>query len=522
MISLDDLDGSGNADVDLNPIYSQLNNINTNTSSLRFDVNNILSSISTLTISGGGFDYTEQFSVHSSLRLGYNVSDSVNGISLSDVIKFNFGPNCTFDDCTFNSIRSLTINDVVNKCKFNTIRNGKLFGDILTCSFKTCSMLNMSGQDDIASCQFSTARFVNITCSDFLSNSIYGAYNWNINCNNLQAGRFIAGDKVNINAFAAGSFSANNISTLNFSGGNFESITFNLETVNNQTGNMTSCNYYQNEYLNLCGESISGCQISECKDVNLNYVNVVNNTFSDLSSLNATCINMTNCNWNDLKQVNVNAYSLRDLTIQSIYDAHITASLISNMVITKMYSYYDISAFSIDWLQMNWDPWASTYTTTGTINAKAAFIQANIVGADDVNIKCDSAKAVVIEHCKNATISAKSIASGFCVKNVDDLDLWLDNIDLPSADADIYGLSSIGTLHIHQHSSYNGNGWNYLNNRPMAAFSNGVSCLDFDFKVPTYLINNGATTWNGAGYGYPGYHISDIYVNGVPYTCYSH
>lgn len=521
MISLDDLEGN-NGGVNLTPIYNQINNINVNTSSLRIDVNNIISSISTLTISGIGFNYTENFNARSSLGLGYNISDSVSSISLSDVLKFNFGPNCTFDSCTFNSIKSLTLNDVVNACEIDSLKNGKLYGDVISCTFNTGGMLNITGQDIMISCLLNNCECINANCSNFWLNTLSSVKNWNVNCNSLYSGSFINIDKVNINAFTACSFSANNISMAACNCGYMLDNTFNVIACAFATGNMTGCRLNNINRFKLCGESISGCGISNCNAVELNYKNIYTDTFSNLNVFNATCESMSNCNWNDLKQVNINAFSLRDLTIQSIYDAHITASLISNMSITKMYSYYDVSAFSIDLLQINWDPWATSYSTTGTVCVKAAFVGGNIVAARNVRVVCDSIKNIGVKNCNKATISAKSIGSGFWVKDVDDLDLWLDSIDLPSADADIYGLSNIGTLHIHQHSSYNGSGWNYLDNRPMAAFSNGVKCLDFDFKVPTNLINNGATTWNGANYGYPGYNISDIYINGVPYTCYTH
>lgn len=514
MICIDYLSGK-NATVNLNPIYSHLNVLDYNTS--------ILSSrIDTITVSGGGFDYIQSFSDRSSLGLGYNISDNVDHVSLSDVLKFNFGPNCTFDSCTFNSISSLTLNDVVNECELNNIKNGKLYGDVISCTFNNDGMFNMTGQDNVISCSLNSCECINANCSNFWLNTLSGIKNWNVDCGSLYSGSFVNISKANINAFTACSFSADNISMINCDCGYMLNNSFNAMAVFNNTGNMSGCKFDGVNRFKLCGESISGCGISNCNDVELNYKNIYTNVFSNLNLINVTCINMSNCNWNDLKQVNVNAYSLRDLTIQSIYDAHITGSLISNMSVTKMYSNYDISAFSIDWLQINWDPWATSVSTIGTVNVKAGLFGGNIVGAEDVCVKCDNIKNIGVKNCVKATISAKTIAYGFWVKDVDDLDLWFNDINLPSADADIYGLSNIGTLHIHQHSSYNGSTWNYLNNRPMAAFSNGVKCLDFDFKVPTYLINNGATTWNGAGYGYPGYHISDIYVNGVPYTCYSH
>ena len=514
MISIDDLSG-GNATVNLNPIYSHLNVLDYNTS--------ILSSrIDTLTMTAGGFDYTEQFSARSSLGLGYNISDTVSNISLSDVLKFNFGPDCVFDSCTFTSFGNMTLNDTVSACSFVTWTNVKLFGDVISCSFKTGSMLNIGGVNNVLSNGFDTARFVNITASDFLANTINDAFNWNINCNNLYSGRFIAGNLLNITASSASLFSANNVDTINLNCYALSSVSFNLESFIYAQGHMSNCLYQLDERVKIDGGNMESNTFSECTNVGISCESLFRCSIDNVSTFHVMCESIETCTFNDIKQMSFNVYSMRDNTFNTMYDAHITASLISNMVVTKMYSLCDISAFSIDWLQINWDPWASTYLTTGTVNVNACFVHGNIVGAEEAKVVCQSVKAVGVKNCKKATISAKSIASGFWVHDVDDLDLWLDNIDLPSADADIYGLSNIGTLHIHQHSSYNGSGWNYLNNRPMAAFSNGVKCLDFDFKVPTYLINNGATTWNGAGYGYPGYHISDIYVNGMPYTCYSH
>lgn len=485
MISLDDLEGN-NGGVNLNPIYNQLNIINVNTSSLRIDVNDILSSISTM--SGGGFNYTEQFTAHSALGLGYNISDSVSGISLSDVLKFNFGPNCTFDSCTFKSIRSLTINDIVNGCEFSSIRNGKLYGDILTCSFKTCSMLNMSGQDAIASCPFSTARFVNITCSDFLSNSIYGAYNWNINCNNLQAGRFIAGDKVNINAFTAGGFSANNISTLNFSGGNFESITFNLETINNQTGNMTSCNYYLNEYLSLCGESFSGCQISECGGVNMKYITMRTNTLYDIKSLYITGSNI----WeNDMS---------------SIYSASIDGFLVSSHYVENPYGIYDLNCFSCSSIIFvgSPDPVGEVNLTCDLgVNLEYGKIKkVNIYGKTVQNESMASINTLSIKCDSLCDFSGQSIN-----------ELWFDIKSYKKLDSNspLY-LAQIEILHIP----------NYLCNNSDFTFNynaDSISWVDFSDNMPINYISNGVFDSSAAGFLY--LNTQHIMVKGIPISHYT-
>jgi hypothetical protein len=514
MISIDDLSG-GNATVNLNPIYSHLNVLDYNTS--------ILSSrIDTLTMTAGGFDYTEQFSARSSLGLGYNISDTVSRVSLSDVLKFNFGPNCTFDSCTFTNISSLTINDIVAACSFDSWNNAKFNNDVISCSFKPGSIINIGGVKNVLFNSFESVSLANIIGNEVWGNSIDNALNWNIKCDDYYSNIINAGNLLNITATSAVSFSAANIDTINLNCYALSGGSLNNESFIYAQGHMSNCLYQLDERVKIDGGNMESNTFSECTNVGVSCESLFRCLINNVSTFHAMCESIETCTFNDIKQMSLNVYSMRDNTFNTMYDAHITGSLISKMIVTKMYSLCDISAFSIDWLQINWDPWASTYLTTGTVNVKAAFVQGNIVGAEEARITCDSVKAIGVKNCKKATISAKSIASGFWVNDVDDLDLWLDNIDLPSADADIYGLSNIGTLHIHQHSSYNGSGWNYLNNRPMAAFSNGVKCLDFDFKVPTYLINNGATTWNGAGYGYPGYHISDIYVNGVAYTCYSH
>ncbi|MEE3324474.1 MAG: hypothetical protein VZR33_03990 [Methanosphaera sp.] len=486
MISLDDLEGN-NGGVNLNPIYNQLNIINVNTSSLRIDVNDILSSISTMS-GGGGFDYTEKFSARSSLRLGYNISDNVSSISLSDVIKFNFGPNCTFNECTFNSIRSLTINDVANKCAFSTIRNGKLFGDVLTCSFKTCSMLDMTGQDYIASCQFSTARFVNVICSDFLSNTIYGAYNWNINCNNLYNDRFIAGDKVNINAFTASGFSANNITTLNFSGGNMLSITFNFETINNQTGNITACNYYQNEYLNLCGESLSACQISECGNVYLEYKTIQTNTLSDIKSL---YISGSNILENDMS---------------SIYYASIDGFFISSHYIQNPYGIYNLNCSSYSDVMIDGYP--------------------NPIG--EVNITCDLGVSIGCQKIKKINMYGKTVQTAsmasvgtlsikcdslcdFSAQSINDM--WLDIKSYKKLDSNspLY-MAQIEILHIP----------NYLCNNSDFTFNynaDSISWVDFSDNMPINYISNGVFDSAAAGFLY--LNTQHIMVKGIPISHYT-
>lgn len=486
MISLDDLEGN-NGGVNLNPIYNQLNIINVNTSSLRIDVNDILSSISTMS-GGGGFGYTEQFSARSSLGLGYNISDTVSSVSLSDVLKFNFGPNCVFDNCTFKNFGNMTLNDTVSACSFETWTNAKLNGDVVSCSFKSGSMINIVDVNNVLSNAFSTARFVNITASDFLNNSIYGAYNWNINCNNLYNDRFIAGDKVNINAFTASGFSANNITTLNFSGGNMLSITFNLETINNQTGNITACNYYLNEYLKLCGESLSACQISECGNVYLEYKTMRTNTLSDIKSLYISGSNI----WeNDMS---------------SIYYASIDGFFVSSHYIQNPYGIYNLNCFSYSDVMIDGYP--------------------NPIG--EVNITCDLGVSIGCQKIKKInmygkTVQTVSMASvgtlsikcdslcDFSAQSINDM--WLDIKSYKKMDSNspLY-MAQIEILHIP----------NYLCNNSDFTFNynaDSISWVDFSDNMPINYISNGVFDSAAAGFLY--LNTQHIMVKGIPISHYT-
>lgn len=486
MISLDDLEGN-NGGVNLNPIYNQLNIINVNTSSLRIDVNDILSSISTMS-GGGGFNYTEQFSARSSLGLGYNISDTVSNVSLSDILKFNFGPNCVFDSCTFKKFGNMTLNDTVSACSFETWTNAKLNGDVVGCSFKSGSMINIGDVNNVLSNAFSTARFVNITASDFLNNSIYGAYNWNINCNNLYNDRFIAGDKVNINAFTASGFSANNITTLNFSGGNMLSITFNLESINNQTGNITGCNYYLNEYLSLCGESFSACQISECGGVNMKYITMRTNTLYDIKSLYITGSNI----WeNDMS---------------SIYSASVDGFLVSSHYVENPYGIYNLNCSS-----------CSSIIFVGTSNPVG---EVNLTCDFGVNLEYGKIKKVniygkTVQNESMASINTLSIkCDSLCDFSGQSInELWFDIKSYKKLDSNspLY-LAQIEILHIP----------NYLCNNSDFTFNynaDSISWVDFSDNMPINYISNGVFDSAAAGFLY--LNTQHIMVKGIPISHYT-
>lgn len=175
---------------------------------------------------------------------------------------------------------------------------------------------------------------------------------------------------------------------------------------------------------------------------------------------------------------------------------------------------------------MNWFFLNSYYDWTNTHSANRAKevnlkyndgIANNIVSAENVNIKCNNWCGYLVD-CDKATVSAQTL-SNYCISNVKDVHLWFDDINMPYDDRDIYGISSVSILHIHNidKNTYIAN-WKYANNPPIALYTNGVQCLDLDCYPPSYLYNNNA--WNGVNYGLGGFHPSDIYINGVLLTKY--
>lgn len=459
---------------------SSLASLSSDTSMLNSSMNDIVSSLSSLssdtlmlynsltTMSGGeGFNYWQSYDEHP--NQGYNVNERLESALINNAAS-GVGPAADFFDCTFgNNMYHFTGNEFVSN--HNYIHN--FVHDL--------NYLTFSAND------FSKCSSINVNAEIFSANSFT-----EVKCLNITALRQNGGNSISscsdVNIYYQGTY------------------TLNAES---------------NKRLNICGGAYKSGGL-----INNDYVNMDVLSMSALNCNNKlnmiSCLECVSNTFNDCQLLNLNAYNMSNNTFNSMHDANIRALSLSFMIVTKLYGKCDVSAQNIDWLQINWDAWATSYSSSGSVNVKANSVMGNIAAVEDACVVCDSVKAIGLDHCKKVTVSAKSIASGFWVNGADDLDLWFESIDLPKEDSDIYGLSSIGTLHIHQHSSYMGDTWNYNNNRPLAAFSNGVRCLDFDFKVPTYLIANGGTIWNGAGYGYPGFHISDIYVNGVPYTCYTH
>lgn len=414
MISLDDLEGTSGS-LDLSIVYSHLNVLEYNTSTLNTcatslsseqnvitsNTYNLYNSFTNFTSGGGeGFDYLDKYSYleHNNLSYGYNISDTLSSAIMNNNV-FSGGPNFNWDAMT--------------------VSQNKLF-NIEGYSFGHNSIYN-----DSSFLQFSYNYFNNNTF---------------LNCNNMR------------------------LSAVEMTGNDI-----------NMSGNVS-----------VVADKVSANVFKSMYSLKLDGINQFANSFQHVSNV-------------DMMANNINTW---------------VGSSVSGSI--------NVDCNQLNWFFLNsYFDWTNTHSADRAKEVNLNYndgIANNVVSAESVNIKCNT-WAGVLEDCDQARVSAKTL-SHYCISNVKDVHLWFDGIDMPYDDRDIYGISSVSTLHIHNidKNTYIAN-WDYNNNPPIALFTNNVKCLDLDCYPPSYLYNN--NIWNGANYGLGGFHPSDIYINGVLLTKYN-
>ena len=417
--------------------------------------------------SPGGFDYWESYSIHP--EQGYNISDTLKSIILNNNI-VNVGPAFDLSSCTLGQkYFNITGNGFIGNYMFNNTVNNNFnnmsYQSVYNNSFLINGKLNMTA-NYLSSNEFKEFKVLNITCNP-----------------------------VNVNTFSSCDY-ANIVNC-----GTFEA------------------NVQYNKNINISGGIINNGVYFNNKMINFN-VNAVNNINYDNDMGNISCFNIATNTFrgNNLK---INCNELKVNTLKNNY-LDINCNVFSQNMLQDI-NKLDIKANSLHWASIN-------MSMTDKITSAQKINDINITfneGIANNFYKVDNLKLCGLGFTGNnfynvdyLTISCYTLEQ-LMAENVKVLDLYYKDMDLSTDNYEYsdYHLSNIDTLNIHLKSSYTGP-WNAFEYYPIAAFSNNVKCLNFDGPIPTYMLNNGV--FNGANYGYVGYHISDIYINNIPYSSYVH
>lgn len=414
----------------------------------------------------GGFDYWELYSIHP--EQGYNVSDTLKSIILNNNID-NIGPAFDLSSCTFGQkYFNITGNGFIGNYMFNNTVNN--------------NFNNMSYQS-VYNNSFSINRLLNMT-ANYLSNNEFKEFKvLNLTCNPIAVNTFSSCDYANI--VNCGTFEANaqNNKNLNIFGGVIGGVYFNNKMINFNVNAVNNINYENDvgniSCFNIATNTFKGNNLKiNCNELK---VNTLKNNYLDINC-NVFSQNMLQ----DINKLNIKANSLHWASVNMSMTDKITSAQKIN----------DINITFNEGIANNF------YSVNNIKLCGLGFTGNNFYNIDYLTISCNTLEQILAEDVKVLDLYYK------------EMDLSTDNYEYSD-----YHLSNIDTLNIHLKSSYTGP-WNAFEYYPIAAFSNNVKCLNFDGPIPTYMLNGGV--FNGAAYGYVGYHVSDIYINNIPYTSYTH
>ena len=547
-------------------LNSSMSDVISSISSLSSNTLALYNSIITITGGGGsgGFGYLEPYSAHSTGNFIYNCNDILSNQSFNETFK-EVGPNLNFDGVSFTSDQKLNLKgQTLNNCliqyitepvmlDYKLIQNGnynnnQLLSIVNNTEFKNNVISYSSGRYNniyliglsntgnvysamdklfISASMYAENTQHNIKYGEIkarsISSNMFISFNVNISCDYCVGNTLTSASQNNVKVIYNKSNSIKsmwNYNILNYYGNSntFENITcFNGIQNGNYKGFYNTINN-----LNIIGNGLGEYKFDSINLNNLKYNSISKNTFTSNRLINLTGYSMTGNNFNSNTVINISGILLSNNTFD-YGRLNVICDTFSQAYI-KDVNKFKLNCNSLYWLSYNYSitDYLSTASKAKYINIDCNnALACNIGNAERLKFKGDEINGCNFKGIDNVVISVNNI-SNIRVEDAKDLDLWFDSMPLDKEYSADYYLSNISTLHIHKMSSYTDN-WDALYNRPIAAFSNGVKCLDFDFMVPTYLINPGNSgIWNGAGYGYVGFHVSDIYVNGVPFSCYNH
>lgn len=213
-------------------------------SSLSSDTLALYNSLTTIT-GGGGFDYIEPYSAHSSESFIYNCNDILSGQSFTNYLK-EVGPNINFDGVSFTTAQNLKLKgQTFNSCliqsnskpmmlDYKLFQNGEIdnnsWVNVSADEFKNNVLssnvfINVSGFINSGN-NYSQNNNLNITVNDFNDNTITSNTCLNICANSFHSNLFNKGTMLNLNC-------SENIAN-----------TFNSLYYNNFTGCLNKSNSY--------------------------------------------------------------------------------------------------------------------------------------------------------------------------------------------------------------------------------------------------------------------------------------
>ena len=343
MISLDDFDSSGN--VDLTPIYKTLNILNNNVSDLSSSISAIEGNTSSIwdyvsTLSGGGGDYLESWSVHSDLGYMYNVNDyitsqvwtanvfsaspamnwasntaeskdialKITGIQFNNNVIRNISGliDLNFDTLSSNYISLNTVVELDGKSlQQNRIENNYVLDLKYSSVLSENSIYNMNYYREVGNNAYSNEyighNFHLINAREMKSNSFTREYHLDAHCQEMNQNTFsncswinIDGYKLRLNQFVG---SDNSRCLINMDDGyanTFESV-YNLNVNNGKQSYCSfnsnvlvfenvnygdNCNYGRNSSLKLMGGTFSANTFGNNTFIEGDCLSILKNTFN--------------------------------------------------------------------------------------------------------------------------------------------------------------------------------------------------------------------------------------------------
>lgn len=323
MISFDDLVNSGG---DTEQLENEMREIRLNTQVNRFsiiDCTNSIESLSSNTLAlynslttitgggGGGFDYIEPYSAHSSESFIYNCNDVLSNQAFPSFETFKeVGPNINFDNVSFTTAQNLSLKgQTFNSCliqsnteymmlDYKLIQNGEYsknnFIYVSADEFKN-NILNMNAFINISGKYNSGNNLSNISLCNMIdyqinNNTFYNMYNNNIKCKYINTNTFNGG-YYNIlcrdyNANTASVIGINNISALDIKSNTINSVVL---------------------LKNICS-AYGANSIYSIRKININNLTFTSNILTSNSSVNIDGYNIETNEFNSNSLVNIDGY----------------------------------------------------------------------------------------------------------------------------------------------------------------------------------------------------------------------
>lgn len=373
MISFDDLVDTG---INTDEIENDLRNIRLNTQINRFsiiDCTNSIESLSSNTLAlynslttitgggGGGFEYLEPFSAHSTESFIYNCNGVLSNQSFNETFK-EIGPNINFDNVSFTTNQQLNLKgQTFNSCliqsnsehmilDYKLVQNGELnnnlWVNVSADEFKNNVLKNKNENINITGYINSGNNYSELSNLNIIgfSNS-YNTYN-SISFMNIDFNyKFMSNTMQNV------SYMNNNYymnSKNNYSSNSFinsicafasDNTFYKNDYVHNNILRMSKFSYNENTYIKENNYSMWSNTYYFNGFININCCQISSNSFTSNSLCDIVCCDLTCNNMKGFEKLHLNCHRYNTNTLSSIEDLQESAFYIRKNVYSRITNY---------------------------------------------------------------------------------------------------------------------------------------------------------------------------------------